>query len=130
MPPALPYVVFFDGHCQFCTDSVNRLRRFRRRAEVAYVDVHDPAALSAYPQVDPAAALGQMHVLTPSGKVAGGFDAIVALLPALRGLWLAGPMLRLPPIRAVGRATYRFVARNRYRISGTTGCHGGTCRIS
>ena len=132
--PAPPtYTVFFDGHCRLCTDSVGRLQRFKVRggADVRYVNVQDLAALSAYPQIDPAAALGQMHVLTPTGRVAGGFDAVVALLPAFRWLRAWGPFMRVPPVRAVGRVVYRWVARNRYRIAGKTHtCVDGACKIA
>ena len=131
--PPPPYTVFFDGHCRLCVDSVARLRRFRvrRGADVRYVDVQDLAALSAYAQIDPVAALGQMHVLTPTGTVGGGFDAVVALLPAFRWLRVWGPFLRVPPVRAVGRVVYRWVARNRYRIAGRTHtCADGACKIA
>lgn len=127
--PADRYVVFYDGRCQFCTDGMRTLRQMESSADLTFVDVRNPTALADYPQVDPAAALGQMHVLDPAGRLAGGFDAILALMPALPSIRAFHPLLRGPLMRRLGSKVYRWVARNRYRLAGTTGCAGGACKI-
>lgn len=124
-----PYLVFYDGHCRLCTDSVRTLREMDPSHDVQYLDIQAPGSLEAHPQVDPIAAMGQMHVITPEGKLLGGFDAIVALLPAFPSLRLFEPLLRGPLMRQLGEKVYRWVARNRYRISGTTGCASGACKL-
>jgi predicted DCC family thiol-disulfide oxidoreductase YuxK len=123
------YVVFYDGHCRLCTDSVRTLRQMDATADLRYVDIRAGSELAKYPQINPAAALGQMHVIAPNGVVTGGFDAILALLPVFPSLRAFRPLLSVPLIREAGRRIYRWVARNRYRIAGATGCAGGACRI-
>jgi predicted DCC family thiol-disulfide oxidoreductase YuxK len=129
--PATPrYVVFFDGHCRLCTEGHQALGQMETTADLRFVDVQDWSQLSQYPQIDPAAALGQMHVLTPDGTVAGGFDALVALMPALPDYAMFHPLLRRPLVRRVGHKVYKWVARHRYSIGGTMGgCAGGACKI-
>src|SRR5688572_3001619 len=94
--PAERYLVFYDGHCRLCTDSVRTIRQLDLSAELQFVDIQDSETFSKYPQIDPAAALGQMHVISPDGSVAGGFDAIVALLSAFPSLRMFHPMLKGP----------------------------------
>ena len=72
----------------------------------------------------------QMFVLDPAGRLAGGYDGFLALVPALQLLRPLGPLLRCAPVRAGGRRMYRWVARNRYRLGGAVSCDGGACRIS
>ena len=123
------YVIFYDGRCRFCTNSKRTVERLPSRADLAFVDIQDGLLMSRYPMVDPRAAQGQMYVLAPDGSLAGGFDAIVSLLPALPGLRALRPLLAPEPVRKVGRRLYRWVARNRYRLGGMTPCVGGACKI-
>jgi predicted DCC family thiol-disulfide oxidoreductase YuxK len=124
-----PYLVFYDGHCRLCADSVRTLRQMDPSHEMQFVNVQEPGALFPYPKIDPIAALGQMHVITPDGDVAAGFDAILALMPAFPSLRTFHPLLRGPLMRQLGQKVYRWVAQNRYRISGTNGCEGGACKL-
>jgi predicted DCC family thiol-disulfide oxidoreductase YuxK len=124
------YVIFYDGRCRFCTNSRRTVGRLPARAELQFVDINDARLMSRYPTIDPHAAQGQMFVLSPDGSLAGGFDAIVALLPALSGLRRIRPLLSPEPVRRVGRTLYRWVARNRYRLGGMTTCADGACRVA
>jgi predicted DCC family thiol-disulfide oxidoreductase YuxK len=123
------YLVFYDGHCRLCTDSVRTLKGMDPTEDVRFVDIQQPGVFVEHPQIDPAAALGQMHVITPAGKVAGGFDAIVELMPAYPTLKPFHPLASGPLMRHLGSKIYRWVARNRYRIAGTNGCVGGACEL-
>ena len=123
------YVIFYDGRCRFCTNSKQTVERLPSRAELQFVDIQDARLMSRFPMVDPRAAQGQMFVLSPDGSLAGGFDAIVSLLPALSGLRPLRPLLGSEPIRRIGHRLYQWVARNRYRLGGMTPCAGGACKI-
>jgi predicted DCC family thiol-disulfide oxidoreductase YuxK len=124
------YSVFYDGNCRLCTDTIRTLRSMDMSVDVRFVDVQQPGVFLKYPQIDPATSLGQMHVISPDGTVTGGFDAIVALLPAFPSLRVFQPLLAGPFMRQLGGKVYRWLARNRYRIAGTTGCANGACRIA
>ena len=127
---AIPaYTVFYDANCRLCAASRRRLERLRPRARLTFVDLRDDAAMRDFPMVDRAAGLRQMFVLDPAGKLTGGYDAFLSLVPTIPLVRPFGPLLRLPPVRMIGRAAYRWVARNRYRLGGAVSCEGGACRI-
>ena len=123
------YYVFYDAQCRLCARSRRTIERLRPTADVTFVDVQDPEAMERFPMVDRAAGLRQMFVLDPAGRLAGGYDGFVALLPALRLLRPLRHVMRLAPVRAAGRRVYAWVARNRYRLGGRVTCDDGACRI-
>ena len=126
-PPG--YYVFYDAQCRLCARSRRTIERLRPAAGVTFVDVQDPVAMQRFPMVDRAAGLRQMFVLDPAGRLAGGYDAFLSLLPALRLLRQLGRVMRLPPVRAAGRRAYAWVARNRYRLGGRVSCANGACQL-
>jgi predicted DCC family thiol-disulfide oxidoreductase YuxK len=73
--------------------------------------------------------LAEMRVLTVSGHVLGGADALLYLaheLGASRRVWWPRPLTivsKLPLVMPVLRFAYRWVARRRY-------CGQGACRFS
>ena len=124
------YYVFYDAHCRLCARSRRAIERLRPTAAVTFVDVQDPAAMQAFPMVDRAAGMGQMFVVDPDGKLSGGYDGFVTLVPTLRLLRPLKRVMRWGPVRAVGRRVYAWVAKNRYRLGGRMECHDGACRIT
>ena len=128
LPPG-GYYVFYDAQCRLCARSRRTIERLKPTAAVTFVDVQDPVAMGPFPMVDRAAGLRQMFVLDPSGRLAGGYDGFVALLPALRLLRPLRGVMKLSPVSAVGRRVYAWVARNRYRLGGRVSCENGACRL-
>lgn len=123
------YTVFYDGHCRLCTDSKRTMEQMDTSVELAFVNVQDWSQMQHYPQIDPVAALGQMHVITPDGVVHGGYDGLVALMPAFPTLRMFHPLATGPLARQIGKRLYAVLARNRYKIAGSTGCAGGACKL-
>ena len=122
------YTIFYDARCRLCARSRRALERLRPRAALVFVDVQDPVAMRPYPMVDRAAGLRQMFVLDPSGRLAGGYDGFLAIVPAVPALRPLAGVLRRKWVRAVGWTVYRWVARNRYRLGGVS-CEGGACHV-
>lgn len=123
------YTVFYDANCRLCVRSRRTLERLRPRAQLVFIDVRDDGAMRAHPRVDRQASLRQMFVLSPSGHLAGGYDAFVSLAPTIPLLRPLHPLLASVPIRSVGWALYRWVARNRYRLGGAVACEAGACKV-
>src|SRR2546428_1202423 len=98
------YYVFYDAQCQLCVRSRRTVERLRPSDAVVFVDVQDQAAMRRFPMVDRNAGLGQMFVLDPKGNLAGGYDGLLSLLPALRLLRPLRPLLRWRSRRKIGRA--------------------------
>jgi predicted DCC family thiol-disulfide oxidoreductase YuxK len=122
-----PYIVFYDGRCRICRRARQTLGRFAPAGAVRFVDANDAEKLARYPEMAGADVRGQMYVREPGGAVSCGFDALVSLAPLMPAISWLSPLLRLRPVRAVGRRAYRWVADNRYRLGGQAPCHDGAC---
>ena len=133
MAPLPRYTIFYDANCRLCAGSRRTLERLRPRADLTFVDVQDDGAMRRFPMVDRGASLGQMFVMDPGGRLAGGYDGFLSLVPAIPFLRRLRGVLRWAPVRAAGVRVYRWVARNRYKIGGSVGgsmsCDGGSCRV-
>jgi predicted DCC family thiol-disulfide oxidoreductase YuxK len=127
------YLVFYDGHCKFCQAGSERLIRLAQTGTVERLDFQAPAALDPFPGLTHAACMRQMFLVTPDGRVYGGFEAAVRAL-ATRPVvgWLAF-FYYVPGIRLVCDLLYALVAAHRYRILGRAvaagECAGGTCSV-
>ena len=57
-------------------------------------------------------------LIEPDGNIKQGLDAFLPLLPGLRGGRLLQAFTRIPFLKPLAYALYRFVARYRYRLFG------------
>jgi len=62
--------------------------------------------------------LSEMRLLRPDGKFFGGADAVLEISRHFWWAWLPGQIGRIPPVRGILHALYRWVARNRDCING------------
>lgn len=77
--------------------------------------------------VPPARLPTEVVLIRPGLPPVGGADALAATVAAARTPWrFIGRLLGLPAMRSLARAVYRVVARNRYRMPGST----DACRIA
>src|SRR3954452_13075477 len=105
-----PYIVFYDASCRICRRGRQMIERLRPTAEVRFVDSGDARAMAPFPEMAGADVAGQMYVRDPEGNLAGGYDALVALIPAVSGIaWTAG-IFGSRALRAIGRPAYRWLA--------------------
>lgn len=110
-----PLEVWFDGSCGLCRASVAWLRRRDAAGRLTFRDSTSPEAAGHAPVSAPQLATA-IWVRRGDGTLAGGFEAIRALLgvlPRWRGL---AALLGLPPFRWLGPPVYRLVARHRHRL--------------
>ena len=112
--------VLYDARCPLCSRGARRLgcvasHRGYRLTPLQRRWIQD--LLSARP-----GEVGdEMMLLLPDGRLFGGIDAYLQLA---RHVWWARPLAALawvPGVRAAAGALYRWIARNRYRISGACG---------
>ena len=104
--------IFYDADCRYCTAMAHRFQVLLagRRFELLPLQttgVADRLRLSNSQLME------EMRVLRPDGRCFGGADA---LLEIARDFWWAWPLRqlgRVPPIRGILRAGYRWIARNR-----------------
>lgn len=123
------FTMLYDGSCRICTSQASTVAAYNDDGLIELLDLNAPAAQARFPQVTPAAARRELHLVAPDGSLHRGAEAvreILLRLPALRGL---GELLRLPGAMSLAGPLYAFIAENRYRIGGRVEeCADGTCR--
>lgn len=110
--------LLFDGDCGFCTWVVGQARRWLRpRATIVHWQGADLGALGVTAQE---CANSIQFVYADGTHVAEG-RAVAALLKSSSLPWPAvGRVVEAPGVIALADAAYRLVARNRYRLPGST----------
>lgn len=112
-------VFFFDGACGMCTRSRDLLVKLDRTGDMRTEPFQH--AGTAERLGIPADRLGEsVWWLDSSGDVFGGAEAANAAVSAALGTRLPLHVYRMPGIRSLQDAVYRWVAAHRYRFPGTT----------
>ena len=111
--------LFFDGACGMCTRSRDLLVRFNRTGNVQTETLQSQGAAQRL-GIAPASLLESVRWLDASGAVYSGAEAANAALSAAVGTRIPLAIYRIPGVRFIEEATYRWVAANRYRFPGTT----------
>lgn len=105
------FEIEIDADCGFCRRSAGWLKSLDFSGAIAITPVHEPG-------------MPEMRVRRLSdGVVRGGFDGFRMLTSGVPALLPLFPMLWVPGVPPIGRAAYRWIARNRHAMPG--GCHGG-----
>lgn len=112
------YVMLFDGDCGICQTTANWVARLdRRRHRITCLPAQRAPLAELHPGLTLAECLKAVQVVTPDGQLHAGWDAVVALAPAL---WIVRPLEwadRVPALRRLCERAYDWIARNRYRLS-------------
>ncbi|RAV11628.1 DUF393 domain-containing protein [Mycolicibacterium sp. GF69] len=111
--------LYFDGNCGMCTRAVYFLRKLGRTEgmRTAPLQGHGVALRLGVPE---AQILDSARWLDDSGDVFNGAEAMNAAASAALGTRLPLRVYRIPGVRAVQDAVYRYVAGHRHRFPGTT----------
>jgi predicted DCC family thiol-disulfide oxidoreductase YuxK len=111
-------IIFIDGECILCENSMQRIIRHDRRGLFRFATLQGSTAarlLSGKSQAE----LLEGVILFEEAVVSQGYPAFlritVLLYPVLR---FPVAILRLPGLFAFGRLVYALIARNRYRWFG------------
>jgi glyoxylase-like metal-dependent hydrolase (beta-lactamase superfamily II)/predicted DCC family thiol-disulfide oxidoreductase YuxK len=126
-PSAARHVAIYDGQCEICQAFVSWLRLLDRKDQVAALPIDAETLAQVHPDLKLDDCLRELHVISPSGQVYRGWNAVAILAQLFPPTFLIGWLGSLRPFRWIGIAGYRFVARNRYAISK---CRGGACRVA
>jgi len=114
-------VIVFDGTCILCNGWVDFLLRHDHRGRYRFAAMQGEAgrtllARHGLDPDDPASFL-----LLEEAQAWTDTDAIGRVLAGLGGFWKLARLMELVP-RPLRDASYRWLARNRYRWFGTTAC--------
>ena len=118
-------VLIYDGHCRLCTAQISKLPWWDCQDRLSYLSLHDPRVAQRYPQLPPERLQEEMAIVDRRGVVHWGPEALRYLARRLRRLWWAAPLLYVPGSMLLWRPLYRWIANNRYRLSGV--CDDDAC---
>ena len=126
-------VVLYDGLCKFCVAGMKRLLALARPGAIEPVNFQESGVLDRFPGISHEACMKQMYLVTPEGKVYGGFEAAVQALATRPVLGRLAYVYYLPGIRFLCDLIYATIAKHRYRILGKAvaadDCAEGTCPL-
>ncbi len=110
-------LIFFDAECRFCVAGRRRWGSIFERRGFVWLPLQTPGT-AARLGVTPEQLMAEMWVLPTGGCPTNGIGAWIELL---RRVWWLSPLallLRVPGPNKIGRAVYRWIARNRYCVAG------------
>lgn len=117
MSPRERPILVYDGDCAFCTKCVHVLEGIGPDAEIVPWQFADLAELG----ITEERAAEAVQWVEIDGTVRSGHEAIAAVLSSAGRIWkIIGRVLQLPGISWIAAKAYRLVARNRYRLPGST----------
>ena len=122
-------VVIYDGDCGICSGQVRKLLWWDCQKKLSYLSLHDPEVARRWPDLSHDRLMQEMMIIDQQGNRHWGAEAIRYLTGRLRRLWWAAPVLYFPGSMFLWRPIYRWIARNRYRLSGGKACDDGTCDL-
>lgn len=110
---------YYDGGCPLCTAEVAALRKIANEAALVFVDCASPTfdeRACVAEGVSRTAMLEAMHLRDSEGFWHRGADAI-ALIYRKAGLVALADLWSFPPLRALMRHVYPWIAANRQWLS-------------
>ena len=122
-------VVIYDGACGICTSQINKLPWWDCQRKLSYLSLHDPQVAERWPELPADQLMDEMCIIDSRGGQHWGAEAVRYLSRRLRRLWWLVPLLYLPGSMLLWRPFYRWVARNRYRLSGSQACETDACKL-
>jgi predicted DCC family thiol-disulfide oxidoreductase YuxK len=105
-------IVVWDDTCSFCAKWIRLIRALDRTHRLQILGSSDPAVLQRL-RIRREDADREIQVVDGDRR-AGGFDALIAIAHHLPATRLLATVMALPPVRALGRRAYRYVAERRH----------------
>jgi predicted DCC family thiol-disulfide oxidoreductase YuxK len=108
-------VMIFDGDCGFCRKWIHRFEKLTQ-SQVDYIAYQDLSG--RFPDISRADFERAVHWVDSQGRVASGAEAVFrALAMNSRYRWIFWVYWRLPGVRWICDAGYKWVVKNRALIS-------------
>lgn len=123
-PPGRRGWVFYDALCPLCLNLLDRVGPVFRLRGFEFVPLQEPWAADTL-GVSEAELRREMKLRLGDGRIVGGVDAWCEMGSAVWWLWPVAFLLRLPGIGRLARAACRWLAGNRYCLSGVCGLPTG-----
>ncbi len=125
-----PFVLLYDGNCQFCLGSIQKLKVMDIFNTLNYVDLHTVEDFKAmHPELTKEMALSRLHLILPDGKIYKGFGVFQRLSLLMPMLYPLSLLFYFPGMSFIGECFYQLVAKNRYLFHFSRRCKDNACHI-
>ena len=111
-PRRLGLRIYYDGECGFCQRMTWILRTFLLLPETRIAQVQSDERIEAAFRAN-----DSWVVVDHEDRMHLHFDGVLTVVRASPIAWPLLPILALPPVKALGNAAYKFVARSRGWLS-------------
>ncbi len=118
-------IVVYDGSCGLCSGGMVWIARLDWFGVVSAVPLQSEALYRQVAALDSQACLATMHAVLPGGRIRVGGDAWRAILARLPLTTPLAVLLAIPPLPALVRACYPWMAARRQAISLACGLRAG-----
>ncbi len=120
--------IIYDGHCQFCLASIEKLGIMDLFGYLKKIDFHEVAdAKTLHPYLTHELCRSQLHLIEPDGGLYGGFFVFRRLCFKMPMLYAILPVVYFPGMSIIGPLVYRWVAKNRYLFHFNQICKDNAC---
>ena len=113
--------IFFDAECRFCIANRHRWGKVIERRGFVWLPLQTPGTAERL-GITGLQLRKAMWLLLADGRKFSGVNTWITLMCRVWWLWPLGFVLALPGFNTIGRALYRWIAKNRQ-------CLGGVCTI-
>lgn len=111
-----PYTLVFDGTCRICNRLVSVVRKWDRENRIEIVPSQAPGVQARFPWIPAEAYSESVQMIGPGGETTQGAAAVEQVLDVLPKGRLITWIFSIPGARPIAERTYRWVARNRYKL--------------
>jgi len=125
-----PFTLVYDGMCKVCNRLANVLRKWDSRQRIEVVPSQAPGVTARFPWIPARAYTQAIQLVGPNGETWQGAAAIEELLGILPRGRLISWVFRIPYVRVLADKSYRWFARNRYRMGCGTHCQSRPLDVS
>jgi predicted DCC family thiol-disulfide oxidoreductase YuxK len=117
--------VIYDGHCNFCVNSLRIVAAVDLRNSLRFYDFHQEETFAKFPVLSAANAAEAMYTVVVDEPLYSGFFAFRRLIWNSPLTLALVPIFYFPGATLIGPRIYAWVARNRSRL----GCRSDICDL-
>jgi len=111
------HIVFFDGHCNLCSNSVRFIIKRDKKKYFVFASLQSDAARPYLLQFDPKNKINDSIILMEGGKQYKKSTAVLRIARQLSPPWPVFYALKIIPV-SLRDALYDWIAANRYKWFG------------
>lgn len=120
--------VLYDGKCSLCKESKRIFEKLDWQQKVTWLSLQEYERTYGETSFSPAELRKEIHLITSSGKVVKGYNAVRLIMLQSPPVFVLGLIMYLPLVPLIGKPIYKLVAKNRHKFFRKK-CDDGSCAL-